>query len=384
MPVDDGARRSACGSRAIRRSGRARARAQQLVTEIAVAVLDVHEGVAGVAGHAAPRRRSVDQPIEIVVGQQPHAGGEAAIELRMRVGDLRLRRRVLRRARVAARVRELQADVRDRASALAPKRSRCARDERLAQAGDRRLRRRRRASAGCGLARPSCWTATASPPQINFAPLMPKRCQRRRVRSLGWPSAVPSQPSIGRMQNRLPTRMPSSSNGRASGDAPARRGVSSNASDAPHAAKVRAKGLRRLECRDARIRRRTHELISDRDHLAGLQRFVRGDRPARGMRRLLRSAVERRVAADRRGEGVDLVGARRDRLRSPAARRWRAASRRRRPAAASSRTSRAARRRPSARLRRRSARAAALPSSKSIASFSLRMISVPFVPKNAS
>ena len=36
-----------------------------------------------------------------------------------------------------------------------------------------------------GLARPSCRTATASPPQISLAPLSPKCCQRRAVRSDG-------------------------------------------------------------------------------------------------------------------------------------------------------------------------------------------------------
>jgi hypothetical protein len=56
-----------------------------------------------------------------------------------------------------------------------------------------------------GLARPSGCTATASPPQISLAPLSPKRRQRRATRSVGAPSVVPSQPSIGNAQNRLPT-----------------------------------------------------------------------------------------------------------------------------------------------------------------------------------
>ena len=41
---------------------------------------------------------------------------------------------------------------------------------------------------------------------------MPKFRHRLRVRSLGSPSGVPSHPSIGRMQKRLPTRTPSTSN----------------------------------------------------------------------------------------------------------------------------------------------------------------------------
>ena len=57
-----------------------------------------------------------------------------------------------------------------------------------------------------GLARPSGATATASPPQMSLAPLSPKRRHRRRTSSVGRPSVVPSQPSIGRIANRLPTR----------------------------------------------------------------------------------------------------------------------------------------------------------------------------------
>ena len=60
-----------------------------------------------------------------------------------------------------------------------------------------------------GLARPSGATATASPPQTSLAPLRPKRTQRRRVRSLGSPSSVPSQPSIGCTQKRFPIVLPS-------------------------------------------------------------------------------------------------------------------------------------------------------------------------------
>ena len=59
-----------------------------------------------------------------------------------------------------------------------------------------------------GVARPSGRTATASPPQISLAPLAPNRRQRRNVRSLGRPSVSASQPSIGRMQKRLPTVRP--------------------------------------------------------------------------------------------------------------------------------------------------------------------------------
>ena len=49
----------------------------------------------------------------------------------------------------------------------------------------------------CGFARPSGSTATASPPHTRPAPLTPKRCHRRRTRSVGRPSAVASQPLHG-------------------------------------------------------------------------------------------------------------------------------------------------------------------------------------------
>ncbi len=73
-------------------------------------------------------------------------------------------------------------------------------------------------SSWLGFALASGRTATASPPHTSFAPLVPKLRHRRRVRSLGSPSRVPSHPSIGRMQKRLPTRTPSTSIGPASGD----------------------------------------------------------------------------------------------------------------------------------------------------------------------
>ena len=88
-----------------------------------------------------------------------------------------------------------------------------------------------------GLARPSARTATASPPQISFAPLIPKFRQRRRVRSDGSPSGVPSQPSMGRMQKRLPTRTPSTSIGWASGDEPPDFTVVSKPSRIPDASR---------------------------------------------------------------------------------------------------------------------------------------------------
>src|SRR5262245_29204912 len=57
---------------------------------------------------------------------------------------------------------------------------------------------------------------------------MPKFRHRRRVRSLGSPSLVPSQPSIGRLQTRVATRTPSTSTGCPRGDSSGGASVSSN------------------------------------------------------------------------------------------------------------------------------------------------------------
>ena len=79
--------------------------------------------------------------------------------------------------------------------------------EALAMRGDQRLAQRRRSPARVagdsiswfGLARPSCRTATASPPQINFAPLcaeMPPAPAGQLAR-LAVASCRPSLPSAG-------------------------------------------------------------------------------------------------------------------------------------------------------------------------------------------
>src|SRR6516162_3632742 len=71
-----------------------------------------------------------------------------------------------------------------------------------------------------GFARPSEETATASPPQMSFAPLLPKRCHLRRVLSLGVPSGSASQPSIGCTAMRLSILMPPRSRGQRRGELP--------------------------------------------------------------------------------------------------------------------------------------------------------------------
>ena len=85
-----------------------------------------------------------------------------------------------------------------------------------------------------GLARPSGQTAQASPPQISFAPETPKLSQRWRTRSVGRPSPVPSQPSMGWMAKRFPMRRPEpASMGCARGDPGAARRSSSQGTRTP-------------------------------------------------------------------------------------------------------------------------------------------------------
>ena len=144
------------------------------------------------------------------------------------------------------------------ASAFAPKCSRCACARALPAA--------RRSTPPCvrviinwfGFARPSCRTAAASPPQISFAPLAPKCCHRRVVNSVGLPSAVPSHPSIGRTQNRLPTRTPSTSSGRARGEDEGGSSSASNGEVDAGAGEVVAKGVCRPERGDTGVGGSSH------------------------------------------------------------------------------------------------------------------------------
>ena len=103
----------ACGRRSRRRSGRRGVRAaQQLVAEVAVAVLDVDEVEAGALRQHRGLHEARRQVVEVVVGQQRHraVGADAAVEHRVRVRRERLRLLVRVGARVAARVGQLQAD----------------------------------------------------------------------------------------------------------------------------------------------------------------------------------------------------------------------------------------------------------------------------------
>ena len=70
-------------------------RAEQLVPEVAVAVLDVDEGEARLARAHRRGDEVVDQPIELVVGEdRPIVGdADARVEDRVAIGDARRRSR---------------------------------------------------------------------------------------------------------------------------------------------------------------------------------------------------------------------------------------------------------------------------------------------------
>ena len=82
---------------------------EQLVAQVAVAVLHVHELEAGPLREDGGPHVVVGQAVEVLVGQDPHAAGEAPVQDRVGEGDERLRPVPGVRARVAARVRDLQA-----------------------------------------------------------------------------------------------------------------------------------------------------------------------------------------------------------------------------------------------------------------------------------
>ena len=85
--------------------------AQQLVTEISVALLDVHELKARVAGQPRGRREILDEPVEIVVFEHAHALWKASIKRGMVPRRQRLGTVVRVGPRVPPRMRKLQTDV---------------------------------------------------------------------------------------------------------------------------------------------------------------------------------------------------------------------------------------------------------------------------------
>ena len=170
----------------------------------------------------------------------------------------------------------------------------------------------------------------------------PKRCHRRRTRSVGRPSSVPSHPSIGRMANRLAHDRPATSIGAASAST---SGGSANGRRDAERVEVGEEGVGVLEALHLREVAASH---------------VRP--PPRGRRGRWRAgrAPTRRAAARRRGgvaarpsRGAGRTARRRGGRRAPAGgRRWCRATGARRCSGGSRR------RRPSAHARSRAANSA--------------------------
>src|SRR5260370_26082610 len=143
---------------------------------------------------------------------------------------------------------------------------------------------------------------------MSLAPLRPKFRQRRRVRSLGAPSRVPSQPSMGRMQKRLPTARPSASRGRARGEEGGAARTSSSSIASPLLARCPRKASAVLKeatrghggslIAGSPPRSRSH----DRDPALLLHRLVGGDAGQSGSHGLLGAAAERLPDPHRRAE----------------------------------------------------------------------------------
>ena len=76
--------------------------AEQLVPEIAVARLHVDEGETGIVRQPCRPHEDVDEPIEVLVGQETDAAGKSAIEQRVRRARFRLGAIVRIRPGVAA------------------------------------------------------------------------------------------------------------------------------------------------------------------------------------------------------------------------------------------------------------------------------------------
>ena len=106
------------------------------MAQVAVAVLHVHELEAGPLREDRGAHVVLGQAVEVLVGQDPHAAGEAPVEDRVGEGDERLRPVPGVRAGVAARVGDLQAHHEVVRGAL-PEARLVGRDEVVAQAGQR-------------------------------------------------------------------------------------------------------------------------------------------------------------------------------------------------------------------------------------------------------
>ena len=230
------------------------ASAEELVQQVAVAGLDVDELEADLVGQPGRGDVRVDQPLQIVVGPDDRivvrVDAELGVQQRMVVGDPRLQLlrvaagRSGRNGSAAGRPADRRSCRSAGGGPSAVRSSSAARPARFSGV----------ASVWFGLARPSGCTAAASPPQISLAPLSPKFRQRRSVCGDGEPSRLASQPSIGWMHQRLPTRKPPIEIGAASGEpCSAVRIWSSTGRSSASSCQPRAKRLDALQLRDFRI-----------------------------------------------------------------------------------------------------------------------------------
>ena len=188
--------RSGCGRR-------------QLVAEIAVAGLGVDEAEAGITRQPRRRDEVVDQAIQPSSSNTRTPPGKRRSRIGFGHAAIGAGRSNTRAARSAQCVNEGRR--RGSPSAFGPKRSRC-RDQLLSQRGDRRLRSRvHQRLMGIGAAIPSDGDRFPTPHQLGTADAeVPPAAAR--VSSVGSRRAS-RQPSIGRMQNRFPTRTPPRSEG---------------------------------------------------------------------------------------------------------------------------------------------------------------------------
>ena len=203
MRVDDAAQeRGAVLERPAVRAGPVD-RAEQLVQQVAVAVLHVDEVEARRRRRARPRRRK----------SSTSASRSSSESTTRRVGRRRAGRARDGGTRCAAATRRSGRDQRPecvscrpttRPSSL-PVRGDVRVDQLGAQRGEVVDGRRGRSRAGAGWRARRARTATASPPQTSLAPLSPKRRHRRRTRSVGCAVGV-AVPALHRAAPRTGCR----------------------------------------------------------------------------------------------------------------------------------------------------------------------------------
>ena len=197
MPSTIGAQEAGAVLEAAAVAARPVVAAEELVAEVAVAVLHVHELEPGpLREHGGPHV-VVGQAVEVLVGQDPHAAGEAPVEDRVGEGDERLRPVPGARARVAAGVGDLQAHHEVVRGALAEARL-VGRDEVVAQARQRLPGRGvDHELAGVGAAVVAHGGRLAAPDELGAGEAEVPASGGASARWGGRPPCRPSPPSAG-------------------------------------------------------------------------------------------------------------------------------------------------------------------------------------------